>query len=174
MPDQANGNETELAPALATAAIPALAIADIEHWGVSPDGMDAVLIVRTVTGTRARLVMGVGVLNDLLSTVRIAAATARQNQANTNNGDQLVAADKLDGFSVGHMSGQSGVLMVINPDKPDQHAYGMDSTTAMRLGAMLKTEGTARAQVEGRIESAVRPQGKRRLIMPRGFNGGRQ
>lgn len=170
MTEHANGAATDAHEQQPDKPLPVMVLQEISHWGVSPEGDEAVLVVKTISGQSLRVLMPVTVLADLNSTVRIASLVARKNQAeHKGGGEQLVAADTLDAFSVGHMDKQTGVLLVINPDKPDQHAYGMEATTALRLGQMLASEGAARAQVEKRLDAVVKravTPAQRRLILP--------
>lgn len=138
MTETANGHDA--AQAVPTPdQVPALVVAEVLHWGASPEGDEVVVFVKTVTGQTVRIATpSIEALTSLVETLKLARAQAQRNAA--KDGDAKVAPRAVGNLAVGMVTGTAGVVVVLEPGTPDETAYIFEPHAAFKMAELLASE----------------------------------
>lgn len=151
----------------AEAKLPTLSIRDTLAHGADPLGNECAIVVGTITGQQVRLHFpSLEALGDFALGVKGVLNQMRQNSR--ANGSELVAATPATKFSVGHVAGLPGTVMVLDPDTPNESTYVFENQMAVDIGKMLVVEGGKRLRIDEAISSGKKltmPQ-RPRIIRP--------
>lgn len=162
MTDEMNGAEPIPEGHPASPRVATLSIASTDAHGASPDGKSAAVLVTSETGQKVRLHLGsVEIAADFELGVTAAHNMARQ-AARKVLGDDSTCARPVVNFSVGHVSGVPGVLLIMNPDTPYEAVFAVPAAIAARLAELTASEAEKRLKIDKAIGAAAPGQ----LIKP--------
>lgn len=149
--------------------MPALGVEEVLHWGSSPDGADAVIIVQSVSQGPVRLVMSAKVLADLLTTAQSARLQCSKN-AQAAGGEDAVAAIPVNSYKVAALAGGKMTLLMIDPNTPTEMVYMLpDPRVAIEIGKTLVAEGNKAKLIQdaigGGTKELIKP-GPKKILRP--------
>lgn len=146
-------NGASQAPA-AAAQIATLSIAETVAHGADPSGKECAIVIRSITGQDIRLhFASIEALADFQLGVRGALNQMRQNAKQI--GDELVTATPASRFSVGHVAGLDGTLLLLDPDTPNEQTFVFGHQMAADIGKMLIVESGKRLRIKEAISAGT-------------------
>lgn len=140
------------------AAMPLLSVEEIMHWGVDPEGKEALIIVESATQGPVRLLFKRKTLSELVSAAQLAGLQASKNAQAM--GEDTLSALVISSYRVGSMPGGKMTILIIDPDTQSEMVFGITSPhAAINIGRALVQEGMAAQKIQDAIGGA-------KIIMP--------
>lgn len=158
-----NGASQAPVPDAADASMPTLSIKDTLAHGADPTGKECAIVIGSITGQQVRLhFASIEALADFSLGVKGALNQMRNNARKI--GDELVTATPASRFSVGHVHGLDGTLLVLDPDMPSESTYVFAYDMAANIGKMLIVESGKQVRIKAAISAGT---GGGKVMVPR-------
>lgn len=148
------------------AQMPALKIEEMMHWGVDPEGTQAVLIVQSASQGPVRLVLEYQTLAELVNVAQFARLQASKNAQAAGN--DMLAATPVNSYKVASLAGGKMTLLMIDPNTQTEMVFALTNPAdAIAIGRALVQEGMKAQQLNQAISGGkIVAPGPKRILRP--------